>query len=768
MLSLLWSCSDFEPDEQRRNIRPNAGSELSFVVLHSYNNLGQEGAYFRKYMSDHFRSKHNLVPSIHHIYLDLVYSDDPANDSFGGHEAFADMITGYNPDVLFINDDPALDYMFDNFDSLLKSIPAVFAGVSAPRDWKRSEYPLLTGIEDPVDLAANCEIFSSLTHQNNPTVELDRTDYDNRLRHRIYDNISDHNRYINNGDFHISDIGGSNIDGPEYSGKIVIDFISMADRATNRPQNSPEIEGLANTANIMAYASISYGMQIQVKYDIFSNELIDLVTTPQLTCIREQFGFDTPIFLAGYFTSVETQIEDQIHYALRIIDGEKPENIPVVSHPKAKYMDWNAMQLMDPPYKYRDYSNEYTIVNAPFSIRRHFLYCLIIIVSVLILLLLMIFLSVRRIKSENAETDKLLNDMKIESSKRLIALGGKKSGFFMMNAEDISFILSDSDNIEPGTRSWSIDAFRNRVHPDSYKSFDLLTEGRISESGNGRIRLRYDIDGDGWHWWDIFFCRSTKSDDSIVGISINIDSVVEYENSVQQSMDRAVEVSAKQNFIANITHDIRTPLNAIAGFAQLLADGCSDEERIEYSEIISMNTEQLLNLIDSAVKMPADSTEVMSIKMRNIDLAKLLVDSYRTNRILKPAHLDFHFSPGTPLADGTVPVFADSVRTNQVINNFVSNAFKYTLEGSVTLGWTIVDDIFVEVFVADTGIGISEEDGKIIHERYSMAHDNNRGTGLGLDICRTVIQKQNGEYGFTSKVGEGSRFWFRLPIRQTN
>jgi signal transduction histidine kinase len=69
--------------------------------------------------------------------------------------------------------------------------------------------------------------------------------------------------------------------------------------------------------------------------------------------------------------------------------------------------------------------------------------------------------------------------------------------------------------------------------------------------------------------------------------------------------------------------------------------------------------------------------------------------------------------------------------------------------------------------VTDTGIGISEEDSKLVRQRFGMAKGNYKGTGLGLDICYQIIEKQNGEYGFTSKLGEGSRFWFRLPIDNT-
>jgi len=244
-----------------------------------------------------------------------------------------------------------------------------------------------------------------------------------------------------------------------------------------------------------------------------------------------------------------------------------------------------------------------------------------------------------------------------------------------------------------------------------------------------------------------------------------VDKIVEFEKNLQESAIRAEEVISKENFIANITHDIRTPLNAISGFAQLLAEGCSQDDRALFASLIQDNTDQLLDLIDEAVRKPSDSTDSMSFKIRRISTAKLVNDSYHTNRILCPSHLKFRYEP---YQGDDVMIMADPIRTSQVINNFLSNAFKYTLQGSVTLGWTVLEnENYIEVFVSDTGIGISEEDSVLVRQRFGMAKGNYKGTGLGLDICCSIIEKQNGQYGFTSKLGQGSRFWFRLPIDNT-
>ena len=99
------------------------------------------------------------------------------------------------------------------------------------------------------------------------------------------------------------------------------------------------------------------------------------------------------------------------------------------------------------------------------------------------------------------------------------------------------------------------------------------------------------------------------------------------------------------------------------------------------------------------------------------------------------------------------------------MNNFLSNAFKFTPEGSVTIGWKkIADTTEVEFYCQDTGIGVSEENVKHLFDRFYKVSEKSIGTGLGLNISRTIIEKQGGIIGVESKIGHGSRFWFRFPV----
>ena len=787
MICLLLTAASCDPvsrhDHLHRNDRINnwggtkSDQVYSVLVLHSYNDMGQEGSYFRNYMDRCFR-RHGMYVRAHHIYLDLIHKENPFV-SASGQDMFVDTVCSYSPDVLLINDDLAFHYIMEYEDTLFSLFPSVFAGVSVV-SYNHQDYPLLTGWRDPVDLAANCNLYRNLGFLGSPLVELDYGGYQDDLREQLFNSISDTTVFINNSGFRIYYNDPSSA---VNNDKIVVSFVTMADPERNRPDNlEVDAAGLYNEGMIISNLAESYTFEgrqghIQVKYDLFSNSLIDLTREPQITAIREQFGsfsnllganeketllneYERPKFLCGYFASIETQIVDQVHSAIRIMQGERPMDIPVETHQKDYYMDWNAMIQMDPPLGYGEYREQFIIINVPFYVEFRVLFVLLVSLAVILMAGLISYVTSLRFKKRNSQREQAIGVLKSETQRRILVMEGSDSMFYKVKDGRIGFLHSSQS--DAGTHEWPIEEYRKEhVAQESYGSFDICTGITPAESEKTKVRIRAKLFDETWHWWEVTFRRNDKGD-MIIGLAISIDNVVEFERTLQDSAIRAEEVISKENFIANITHDIRTPLNAISGFAQLLADECSPEDKTLFASLIQDNTEQLLDLIDEAVRKPSDSTDSMSFKIRLISTAKLVQDSYHTNRILCPSHLKFRFEP---YEGDDVSIMADPIRTSQVINNFLSNAFKDTLQGSVTLGWVISDDgSSVEIYVADTGIGISEEDSKLVKERFGMVKGNYKGTGLGLDICCSIIEKQNGEYGFTSKLGQGSRFWFRLPI----
>lgn len=138
-------------------------------------------------------------------------------------------------------------------------------------------------------------------------------------------------------------------------------------------------------------------------------------------------------------------------------------------------------------------------------------------------------------------------------------------------------------------------------------------------------------------------------------------------------------------------------------------------------------------------------------------MAEFVAKTYRANNVQVPSHIEFVQKTSE---DAIIEVDAD--RLTQVLNNFISNAIKNTPSGSITLGWT-VNEGEVDIYVEDTGVGISEENQKTIFEKYTK-FDGKSGAGLGLNICKTIVERQNGSIRVSSELGKGSRFSACFPI----
>lgn len=773
----LQSCRDrymdkahrFEGREIDSGYKRLSKDSYNFVCIHSYSEAGQEGSYFRDYMDRSFR-RHGINAKVEHVYLDMVNCERPGEMLFGGDREMIEAIDGMDPDVLFINDDLALEYVFDHADTLLHMQPTVYAGVSAARPWRRTDYPLLCGIGDQIDLAANCEIFNRFTGLHSPVVELDYGSYQDRLRYQLYENISDTARFINNGDFHMWTLNEDTLRA-NYRGMLVVSFLSMENPEMNRNNMWPEMVGVQNTRNAKLMTSVAPQSQIQVKYDIFSNEIIDVDRLPQFTCIREQFSSQSESndvkartrLLGGYFASVETQIIDQVYCAIRILQGTDPSEIPISYHQKEYYLDWLAMQQCSPQLKYSDFSDRFIIVNAPFREQYRVIWTSLLVLAGILFVSVVILFSVRMLHMRNKRHDKLLSDLQNEIRKRSLVLGDMETGFAMLQEGVITFFYGFAQKQGLNSDTLSVQSLKNMVHPSCTDALKSIAEDVFNRVSHRNVRLCLDFNGKGYHWWSLYYSMTDTAENAFLGFFVNIDNIVDMENKAREAAFRAEEIISKENFIANITHDIRTPLNAITGFSELLLDkDCTEEERSEYMDIIDTNTEQMLNLLEEAVSKPSASTDNLSFKIRVINVARLADDSYTTNRILCPSNLEFIYSP---CDRRDININADSVRTAQVINNLISNAFKYTMRGTVEFGWTLSsDEQSVEFYVKDTGIGISDEDKTVIRERFGMARGNRKGTGLGLDICQKIIQYQNGVYDFESELGKGSRFHFSLPV----
>lgn len=243
-----------------------------------------------------------------------------------------------------------------------------------------------------------------------------------------------------------------------------------------------------------------------------------------------------------------------------------------------------------------------------------------------------------------------------------------------------------------------------------------------------------------------------------------------YEQELINAKEKAEESDKlKSAFLANMSHEIRTPLNAIIGFSELLDNpSLFENKRQEYLQYIGTSGKNLLNLINDIIDVSKIEAGQLKIKKSEIDILQILQEtytSYKNLNALKQNHnLDLLLD--IPVIE-ELRVFSDPYRLNQIINNLLNNAVKFTEEGFIKLGMRIVKGRDLLFFVQDTGMGIPEDKQEEIFDRFGQAHDrftkNQGGTGLGLSISQKLVRLLGGDMWVEATPDQGSTFYFTIP-----
>ena len=300
-----------------------------------------------------------------------------------------------------------------------------------------------------------------------------------------------------------------------------------------------------------------------------------------------------------------------------------------------------------------------------------------------------------------------------------------------------------------------INAWMDRLHPDDYERVRKAILATVADAEGGKIydvKYRLRTEDRGYRWFRA--AGAARMDVSGKAVAIN---------GVFVDIDDQVRANeAKSYFFSTVSHDIRTPLNAICGFAEVLETGVATEaERKSYVSSIRSAGRLLLDLINDVLDLSKLESGKMAIAPEPTDMKKLVEEVVNAFHVVKSSK-----SVAIGSSFGEIPAFlqVDPQRMRQILFNLIGNSMKFTDRGSITVRAEMKDKALV-LSVTDTGTGIPEDKlGSIFQPYVQVSSDKGRsGTGLGLPICHELVELMGGEMTVKSELGVGSTFRIVIP-----
>ena len=299
----------------------------------------------------------------------------------------------------------------------------------------------------------------------------------------------------------------------------------------------------------------------------------------------------------------------------------------------------------------------------------------------------------------------------------------------------------------------SIDEYMNYMHLDDKDRFSQWLEENLKEKdASNTVNYRLLIDGKTVNMRIKTYHKEVYMQRTV------LEGYIQNTSEIVWKAERSNQL--KSAFLANMSHEIRTPLNAIIGFSSLLHYVENEQEREQYISLINHNNQLLLKLINDVLdlsKIEAGHIELHSEWFNPAELIEESITEYERN---VPAGVKLFAR--YPAAPGQIE--HDPMRIKQILNNFISNALKNTVQGHIEVCYEMDTDS-IRISVSDTGCGIPPDKLEMIFERFEKVDSFAQGAGLGLSICKSIVEKMNGVITVDSTMGVGSTFTVELPCR---
>ncbi len=367
----------------------------------------------------------------------------------------------------------------------------------------------------------------------------------------------------------------------------------------------------------------------------------------------------------------------------------------------------------------------------------------------------------RKLRDEIIEKNNLQNEINLAKENFENIVGKSDAGIFIIDNEEIlRFINKSGEKIFMRKADELIgEPFGMMFGYETKTELEIIRKN--GEVGYGEVSITHT------QW---------KNNPATLIMINDITEHVKLQNNLKIATIKAQESDRlKSAFLANMSHEIRTPMNAILGFSQLLYDETiSHSERIEYLEIINSRGADLMGIITDIIDISKLEAGIVNINSKECSVNKLIddiINTFKQNTKVVDGNIKLQYSKA--LNDNECIFLTDDIRVRQILINLVNNAIKFTNEGQIKIGYTIEEynkKKYLQFYVEDTGIGLSERDKEIVFERFMQANDSNimqhDGTGLGLSISKAFVNLLGGEIWVDSKPNEGSIFYFTILFEQ--
>lgn len=319
---------------------------------------------------------------------------------------------------------------------------------------------------------------------------------------------------------------------------------------------------------------------------------------------------------------------------------------------------------------------------------------------------------------------------------------------------------------ENETGELPVDSFQQLLHPDDLPEWEntlqIVSAGKYHHS----VQLRLQTNKEEYSWWEYRIVslpnQQLSEHHSLFGLCLNINYLKEKERELKEARDQAFEADRQKGvFLSNMSHEIRTPLNVIVGFSEILTEPeeLIPGEQKQFIDLINANCYLLLNLVNDILDISRIESGI-TFKQERCELNTLILELMEENKEMVTSSVEIR--PLFP--EWPVTILSDKFRLRQILSNLLNNAIKFTMQGSITIGYQPDEAAgTIRFFVQDTGLGIPAEEQIKVFERFYKSDNFTQGGGLGLPICHEIVRRMNGTITLESEPEKGTCFYVVLP-----